>query len=139
MSSHLFQRVVSFRQKISKKTRRQDSMCSHLFQRVVSFRHNFKVCQQIVALLCSHLFQRVVSFRLNNIYKFTTFGTCSSHLFQRVVSFRPRIISFARSKRVARFSSLSESSFLPTLGFHDCLFMRILEREKGNLRNLVLV
>ena len=37
------------------------------------------------------------------------------------------------------FSSLSESGFIPTLGFHDCLSMRLLEREKGNLRNLVLV
>ena len=65
----------------------------------------------------SHLFQRVASF----LRRVTRFGGCpcppGSHLFQRVASFlRSRWGRRKRNGR-SRFSSLSESGFIPTTGY----------------------
>ena len=139
--------------------------CSHLFQRVASFLLKSIVRKQnIVGFGFSSLSESgfiptespqsvlptlamgvLISFRewlhsyIRQLTMVTSWHKICSHLFQRVASFLQCNQTRFHSVRLYQFSSLSESGFIPTLGFHDCLSMRLLEREKGNLRNLVLV
>ncbi len=77
-------------------------------------------CPAAVFLLCSsHLFQRVASFlppvRKNPANQ--VFFICS-HLFQRVASFLPQRDPNCVTEVFRKFSSLSESGFIPTSRIH---------------------
>ena len=62
----------------------------------------------------SHLFQRVASFLQVTRPFFFIFPVVSSHLFQRVASFLQHGTKRSRMPWNKRFSSLSESGFIPT-------------------------
>ena len=65
--------------------------------------------------LCSHLFQRVASFLLGFRVETGNAAVNGSHLFQRVASFLRAAIVKAIAVQTAKFSSLSESGFIPTM------------------------
>ena len=141
------------------------ALSSHLFQRVASFLliddqgNESEVSKKFSSLSESGFIPTKASFsrihRLSLLFSslsesgFIPTGTAEfKELFRNntvLISFRewlhsyPTEAAFLSSFYFFWFSSLSESGFIPTLGFHDCLSMRFLEREKGNLRNLVLV
>ena len=139
-SSHLFQRVASFLQTVDIQPSGQVARGSHLFQRVASFLLFQSPNWCIRFGRCSHLFQRVASFLrvrslteeelaaimfsslsesgfIPTVYVVSTLvlsAVQGSHLFQRVASFLHLTLILKFCSRLQRFSSLSESGFIPT-------------------------
>ena len=139
--------------------------CSHLFQRVASFLLRYPAECPVGYHLFSSLSESgfiptTLEFFISGLKEagvLISFREWLHSYSRRFLGFRvrpesPVLISFREwlhsyltlilrfcTRLQKLFSSLSESGFIPTLGFHDCLSMRLLEREKGNLRNLVLV
>ena len=101
---------------------------SHLFQRVVSFRPCLRFSQTIrPAGWFSSLSESSFLPTQNVRYLAAMAARESSHLFQRVVSFRRNTKQSEVPGRGSGFSSLSESSFLPT--YHETTNVPLITRE----------
>ena len=88
---------------------------SHLFQRVASFLLTRLDQPMADGPSSSHLFQRVASFlQVKPRWRFAHRRVAGSHLFQRVASFLPRRCIVCSPDNRWKFSSLSESGFIPT-------------------------
>jgi len=96
--------------------------CSHLFQRVASFLHQLKDLLSRISPVCSHLFQRVASFLPKFVQSLSVEGSADV-----LISFREWLHSYTRIYATrtmsygTRFSSLSESGFIPTSFFSSPL------------------
>jgi len=141
VSSHLFQRVASFLHLLKLlqgvfdrlgfsslsesgfiptnhgtfSTSMTEELRSHLFQRVASFLHNKRnnsFTGKVRSVLISFR-EWLHSYWISGIVIFNRPAT-SSHLFQRVASFLRRETRLRAISTCIKFSSLSESGFIPT-------------------------
>ncbi len=113
--SHLFQRVASFLQDLLQALIDELETSSHLFQRVASFLQGpqchwsiFK--QQLVLISFREWLHSYIWWNRLTLVWFAS----GSHLFQRVASFLQLTLILRFCGRLSRFSSLSESGFIPT-------------------------